>query len=282
MSNFLPFFAAILMTLAIGVVSYELMNFLEFHGKRFLPVWVNENTFWKFIDNQAYPAWFWMFSNGDFIQRQMQLAGRIRLNLHRAIILKKIIFLPGAIITGVILGAWLNWWLGLTVGLVCMYGMDYLIYTHVRRRQIQAFLTLPHIIDLIRLQTNNGLNLEYSIHNMALSQPGLWQIEFKQMSDELNLGLSLEEVLDRFATRFSLDDVQRFSAAIKQSKLLGASLAQTLNTQAEAMRNRRKQKILEQTKLAAIKITFPLVFFIFPALLIIFLGPAIMHISALR
>jgi tight adherence protein C len=83
------------------------------------------------------------------------------------------------------------------------------------------------------------------------------------------------QALNDLATRSDLTEVESFVAAIVQADQLGVSIAKVLRTQAEQMRIVRRQRAEELARQASIKLLFPLVFLIFPALLAVLLGPAI-------
>ncbi|MDO8617305.1 MAG: type II secretion system F family protein [Candidatus Uhrbacteria bacterium] len=145
-------------------------------------------------------------------------------------------------------------------------------------RKRQALKTLGSVIDLLRLQVESGSNLESAIRHLAEGRQDLWGYELSRTMFLLDRGVAFDEALDALTRRFGMDDVNRLVLAIKQSKLLGASLSDTLTIQSDMLRTRRRQQAEEKARLASVKIALPLVFFIFPALLIIYLAPAVLHI----
>ncbi len=96
--------------------------------------------------------------------------------------------------------------------------------------------------------------------------------------EELNFGRSLEEVFSDLEQEINNEEFQHFLRSLRQSQKLGVSLAYTLEIQSRLIRTKRKQCAEEISRTAAVKISLPLVLFIFPALLIIYIGPGIMNV----
>ena len=95
---------------------------------------------------------------------------------------------------------------------------------------------------------------------------------------ELNWGRSLEAVFTDLSLEIKDEDFQHFLKSVIRAKKLGVSLSETLIIQAELLRTRRRQKAEELSRTASVKISVPLVLFIFPALLIIYIGPGILQL----
>jgi tight adherence protein C len=91
----------------------------------------------------------------------------------------------------------------------------------------------------------------------------------------MRMGRSRREALKTLAERTDVNDVNTFVSAIIQSEQLGVSISKVLLTQAEQMRVRRRQRAEELAHKAPIKMLFPMVFLIFPAIFVVILGPAI-------
>jgi tight adherence protein C len=91
----------------------------------------------------------------------------------------------------------------------------------------------------------------------------------------MRVGMSREEALQRMADRCGTDDLNSFVAVLIQSAQLGVSISLVLHTQAADMRTKRRQRAEAMARQAGIKMTFPLVFLVFPALFVVILGPAV-------
>jgi len=99
--------------------------------------------------------------------------------------------------------------------------------------------------------------------------------EFSTVLGEMKLGKSRRDALRALSSRVKVQEVQLFVSAIVQADEIGMSISRTLSIQAEQMRVRRRQRAEELAHKAVIKIIFPMVFFIFPALFVVLLGPSI-------
>ena len=145
-----------------------------------------------------------------------------------------------------------------------------------RRRAILR--ALPDGLDMLNVCVGAGLGFD-----MALSRVGeRWQSpladEFSRVIAEIRLDKTRRQALLDLATRTDVTEVEIFVAALVQADQLGVSIAKVLHTQAEQMRIARRQRAEELARQASIKMLFPLVFLIFPALLAVLLGPAIPQI----
>ena len=137
---------------------------------------------------------------------------------------------------------------------------------------------LPQLIDLVRLNVVMGHNLEGALRRSAVSLTGYWGKELRRLVGRLDAGVNFDEAFSNVVERCRLPAFTRLVMALKQSRLLGASLAGTLQVQATLLRARRKQRAEELARTAAVKIALPLVLCIFPALMIIYLAPAILQL----
>lgn len=144
-----------------------------------------------------------------------------------------------------------------------------------RRRQSALLRALPDGLDMLNICVGAGLGFD-----AALSRVGeQWQTpladEFNRVVAEIRLGKTRRQALLDLARRTEVMELENFVATIVQADQLGVSIAKVLRTQAEQMRIFRRQRAEEQARKATIKLLFPLVFMIFPALLAVLLGPAI-------
>jgi tight adherence protein C len=103
-------------------------------------------------------------------------------------------------------------------------------------------------------------------------------LAFNRVIQEIQMGKLRREALRDMADRMDVTDVNSFVAAIIQADQLGVSIAKVLRIQSEQMRIRRRQRAEEKAHQAPVKMLFPMVFLIFPALLIVLLGPAILTV----
>jgi len=160
---------------------------------------------------------------------------------------------------------------------------DYLVQTRINRRDHMMRKTLPDSLDLLVASTEAGLGLDQAIAEVAVRKPGPLSEEFGRVLKEINLGKTRAEAWRDLSQRVALDDLRSFGAAVYQAEELGASIANVLRAQSDALRSRRTLRLRELGGKLPTKMLFPLIFFIFPSLFVVFLGPALISIyKALR
>jgi tight adherence protein C len=147
----------------------------------------------------------------------------------------------------------------------------------VNDRQQQIFLTLPDALDLLVVCVESGLGLDAGLRKVTDEMKD----HAKTMCEELSLanlqlqmGRPRREVLHDLGVRTGVDDVKSLAAILIQADRFGASIAQALRVQSDAMRTRRRQIAEEKAAKTAVKLIFPLVLFIFPAIFVVLVGPA--------
>jgi tight adherence protein C len=149
------------------------------------------------------------------------------------------------------------------------------------KRQEEIRLALPDALDLmvICVEAGQGLNaaLVTVSREMLAHAPRLSE-EMRLISSEIRAGLARAAALRNFASRAGVEEARALCAVLIQSDRLGTSIAQALRVHAQSMRTRRRQRAEENARKTAVKLLFPLVFCIFPALLVVILAPAVIQI----
>jgi tight adherence protein C len=148
----------------------------------------------------------------------------------------------------------------------------------VRIRQEQILLNLPYSIDILSISVEAGMGFDAAVGYTMRKIKGPLAEEFSKTLNEIRLGKPRLEALDDLGNRTGVDDLKTFITAVVHASRLGGSITNTLRIQADSIRTRRRQRAQEQAMKAPIKIVFPLVFFIFPALFIVLLGPALVSV----
>jgi len=150
-----------------------------------------------------------------------------------------------------------------------------------RRRQREIFEAFPDALDLIIVCIEAGLGLDMAIsktaEEMNIRSPELAE-ELDMVSLELRVGSSRERALRNLAMRTGLDEVSSFATMLIQSDRFGTSLAEALRVHADMLRTRRQLRAEEAAAKIPLKLLFPLIFFVFPSLLVVLLGPAFIQI----
>jgi tight adherence protein C len=151
---------------------------------------------------------------------------------------------------------------------------DIWLSIRTRQRQFAIQLALPDLIDLITVSVEAGLGLGAAIQRVSHRFDNPLSEEFIRTMQEVHLGRSQADSLRDMARRVDLPDLTTFLMSLVQAEQLGLAIANVLRVQSERLREKRSQRAREQAQKAPIKMIFPLVFFIFPALFVVILGPA--------
>ena len=161
------------------------------------------------------------------------------------------------------------------------YAPNVLLNWRVRQRQREIFESFPDALDLMTVCVEAGLAVDAALGRVA-QEIGL---RSRVLSEELNLvtlelraGNPKERALRNLAMRTGVDDVDALVAMLIQAERFGTSIAASLRVQSEQLRTKRRQRAEEAAAKIALKLLFPLIFFIFPTLLVVLMGPAFIQI----
>jgi tight adherence protein C len=146
----------------------------------------------------------------------------------------------------------------------------------IRRRQDEIVKTLPDALDLLTISVEAGLPFDGAMQRVADKWDNELSRAFQRLLNELQVGKSRADALRDMAERMDVPDITSFVAALVQADQLGISIAKVLRIQSEQMRIKRRQRAEEKAQQAPIKMLIPMTFLIFPTILIIILGPAIL------
>jgi tight adherence protein C len=167
---------------------------------------------------------------------------------------------------------------GLLVGYL-IPGM--LVRRLVTRRKKEILRVLPSTLDMIALSVEAGLAFDGAIAHVAQRRRNALADEFRRLLVEFQMGRQRRDALREVARRCGVPEVARFINAVMQADTLGAPLSRVLGSLAMELRTRRRQRAEELARTAPIKMLFPMVGLIFPALFVVILGPAAPRILAL-
>ncbi|MEX2659266.1 MAG: type II secretion system F family protein [Acidimicrobiales bacterium] len=138
---------------------------------------------------------------------------------------------------------------------------------------------LPDTIDLMAISVEAGLGLEGAMDIVCRNFDSPLAIEFNRTLKEMELGLPRRDALQNLKRRTGVPELSNFVLVLTQADALGMPIGRILKTQAGEMRSKRRQWAREKAGKLPVKILFPLVLFIFPAILVVILGPAFSTIS---
>lgn len=144
-----------------------------------------------------------------------------------------------------------------------------------RRRLEQIEYELPELIDLLVLTVEAGLGFASSLQVAADRLEGPLGDEMRLTLQEQNMGLGTNEALKNMLARAETPSMRSFVRSIVQGETLGVSIGEIMRNLAIEMRKRRRAGAEERAQKAPIKILFPLIFLIFPAMFVVLLGPAV-------
>jgi tight adherence protein C len=212
-------------------------------------------------------------------EHQLDLAGRpnnwgatefFGLRIFVALVLGAFIFLLGSLTA-----AYLNAVIFGAISALVGYMMPVLwLRSRIRQRQSEIIKSLPDALDLLTITVEAGMGFDGAIQKVAEKWDNHLSRGFAKVVQEMRLGVIRREALKNMERSMDVPDVTTFIAAIIQADQLGVSIAKILRIQSEQMRIKRRQRAEELANKAPIKMLFPMVFLIFPALFIILLGPA--------
>jgi tight adherence protein C len=150
-----------------------------------------------------------------------------------------------------------------------------------RRRQREIFETIPDALDLLTVCVEAGLSLERALIKVA----GEIHIKSLVLAQELQLvlmemraGFTKEKALRNFALRTGVEDVDTLVAMLIQSERFGTSMGASLRVHSDNLRTKRRMMAEESAAKVALKLMFPLIFCIFPTVLMVLIGPAAIQI----
>jgi tight adherence protein C len=155
---------------------------------------------------------------------------------------------------------------------------DALLYNAGLKRQQQLAVSLPEALDMLTICVEAGLGFDAALAHVARNLKGPLPAEFARVLQEMQIGKSRAEAMRALAERSSVPELRAFVSALTQSAELGIPVANVLREQAKEMRVRRRQRAEAQAQKIPVKMTFPLVGCLLPALFIIVLGAGIIQI----
>ena len=169
---------------------------------------------------------------------------------------------------------------------MCFAGIGAMLPDLWLRRRIRAHAKaitngLPDVLDLLIVCIEAGSGLDQAIakasEELDLTHPALTR-ELRFISTEIRAGVARMEAFQNFATRTQVEDVQTLVTMIQQTDRFGTSIARALRTHADTSRTKRRQRAEERAKKVGVKLVFPLVFCVFPAVYMVCIGPAVIAI----
>ena len=219
---------------------------------------------------------------GTRIQRRLDLAGNPDgLDVQRVLGAKAF-----GLLAGVLVGAYLGHARGLfmtilfaAVGGLVFFLPDVLLYNTGTKRQETMQQALPDSLDLLTISVEAGLGFDAAVAQVARNTEGPLAADFFRLMQEMQIGKTRSEAFRALADRSDIAELKGFTSAIVQADTLGIPVAQVLRQQADEMRVKRMQRAEEKAMKVPVKILFPTVLFILPALFVVIIGPGAISIA---
>ena len=169
----------------------------------------------------------------------------------------------------------------LLLGLLGFMGPGMFLNSKVQARQQAVAQELPDALDLLSVSVEAGLGFDGAVQKLTEHMEGPLIEEFELALGEMRIGEGRQEALKKMADRSASPEMSSFVRAIIQADQLGISLGRILRIQAADSRLKRQMLAEEKAMKAPIKMLFPTVLFIFPAMFIVVLGPAFLNLSTI-
>jgi tight adherence protein C len=162
---------------------------------------------------------------------------------------------------------------------VGVYGPRLWLGGRIKRRQKDIWRSLPDAFDLITASVEAGLGIDAAFNRVIEKVKGPFAAELTRTMREITVGRSRREAFQDMATRTGVDELRSLVNAIVQAETMGISIGTVIRVQTGVMRTKRRQRAEEAAFKAPIKMVFPLVFCIFPTIMIVIGGPALIQMK---
>lgn len=218
------------------------------------------------------------------LEKQLKTAG-INLSVQEFTFIKgllAIVFLAGGALQFVLLPIEQIYRLLILLVLLCIpvYGSSFFIKSKIKARKEAIVRELPDVMDLLVVSVEAGLGLDAAIVRQYSKNKCAVLTELNGAIREVQMGVVRKTALKEMADRCDVKQLSAFVTALLQADQLGVSVKSVLVAQSDRLRIERKQRIQAKSIKAPIKIMLPTVFFIFPVIFIILLGPAAVNLIA--
>ena len=158
-----------------------------------------------------------------------------------------------------------------------IYGPRIWLMGRIKRRQKEIWRSLPDAFDLITASVEAGLGIDAAFTRVIDKVKGPFAVELTRTMREIQMGRQRRDAFVDLADRTGVEELRSLINSVVQAEQMGISIGSVIRVQTGVIRTKRRQKAEEQAFKAPIKMVFPLVFFIFPTIMIVIGGPAIIQ-----
>lgn len=150
---------------------------------------------------------------------------------------------------------------------------DYFLTSRIARRRREFSRVFADVVDLLVISVEAGMGLDGAVQEVVKRRDDVAADELATVLEQIKVGVPRAAAWRQLAERIATQEAATFVAAIVQAEQLGTSIAQVLRAQSEALRTKRSLLIREHAAKMPVKMLFPMIFFIFPCIFIVILGP---------
>jgi len=222
--------------------------------------------------------------HADRIRHKLEVAGNPRgLTVDRVTSLKFVGFVA-ALVVGLVVTMLFGFGLLTTLGICMLLAVvgymspNFYLYQLAYDRGQLLLTALPDALDLLTISVESGLGFDAALSQVARNTEGPLSEEFARVLQEMQIGMGRLEALRALGERSNLSDLRSFVTAMVQADSFGIPIANVLRVQSAEMRVKRRQRAEETAQKIPVKILFPLIFFMLPALFIVVAGPGVIQI----
>jgi len=196
----------------------------------------------------------------------------------------KVIGLVGGFAVGIFLTSVLGLSFYAMVGITALLTVvgflapDAILNRRVEERQKEMRKQLPDVLDLLTISVEAGLSLNAALAQVVRNLRGVLAQEIARMLQEIQLGVSRADAFRHLGERTDVDELNGFVLAMIQADIFGVSISNVLRAQARDLRVKRRQRAEREAQQTPVKIVFPLILCILPALFVVVIGPGAIRI----
>ncbi len=220
----------------------------------------------------------------DRIARQLVLAGKAGTQDPERVAAAKVFGALGGLVAGYAIAKFAGFSQLLTLGTTIFVPLfAYLLPgaglgQQAIARQESIRKALPDTMDLLTISVEAGLGFDAAMAHVRKKVPGPLSDEIGRMLQEMQLGVSRPDAFRSLAARTDIEELKAFTLAMIQADAFGISIAKVLRSQSKELRMKRRQRAEEKAMKVPVKLLFPLIFGILPAMFVVLLGPGVIKI----
>lgn len=164
------------------------------------------------------------------------------------------------------------------MAVIAMYYPSFYLSVIIKKRRLAIQKAMPDFFDMVNLSIEAGMGLDASLLKVCKNSTGPLSEEFLQTIEDMKLGKSRREAFSDLRKRVPVHQFQSIITSLIQADMLGVGMAKVIRSLTGRIREQRTQLAREQAMKAPVKMIFPMMFFIFPALFIVMLGPLVIYL----